>query len=380
LRQTTLASVMRRKRYLAPWARAAAAGKSSRKTGEPGPGEATARHALEGKPAIYHCISRVVDRRFILGDAEREQFVTFLRAYEAFCQVRVLTFCVMSNHFHVLVEVPARPAQDPTDEALLKHLAILYSGKQMAEIRWQLKQFRSQGDGAAAEKLRQRFLARMWDLSAFMQSLKQRFAQWYNRRNARDGVLWSERFKSVLVEDGHAARVMAAYIDLNPVRAGMVETPEAYRWSGYGEAVAGKKKAREGLRLVMLEHCRMTASTARAAQEVADWRRVLAAYRMILFGDLGKTGERREGSRGKKPGSGDPGCGGRRLSEAAMLHCRVRYFTDGLVLGSREFVDRTFALTRKWFGPRRTSGARKLARAETELRTMRALKIRVYEG
>ena len=88
---------MRRKRYLAPWARAAAAGKSSRKTGEPGPGEATARHALEGKPAIYHCISRVVDRRFILGDAEREQFVTFLRAYEAFCQVRVLTFCVMSN-------------------------------------------------------------------------------------------------------------------------------------------------------------------------------------------------------------------------------------------------------------------------------------------
>jgi len=52
---------------------------------------------MEGKPAIYHCISRVVDRRFILGDAEREQFVTYLRAYEAFCQIRVLTFCVMSN-------------------------------------------------------------------------------------------------------------------------------------------------------------------------------------------------------------------------------------------------------------------------------------------
>jgi len=56
----------------------------------------------------------------------------------------------------------------------------------------------------------------------------------------------------------------------------------------------------------------------------------------------------------------------------------VRYFTDGLVLGSREFVDRAFALTREHFGARRTSGARKLARAETDLRTMRALKVRVY--
>jgi len=280
----------------------------------------------------------------------------------------------MSNHFHVLVEVPARPAEDPDDEALLKHLKVLYSGKQMAEIRWQLEQFRGQGDHAAAEKLRQQFLSRMWDLSAFMQSLKQRFAQWYNRRNGRDGVLWSDRFKSVLVEDGHAARVMAAYIDLNPVRAGMVETPEAYRWSGYGEAVAGKKKAREGLRLVMMEHYRMT---ARAAEDVADWRKVAAVYRIILLGDLRKSGGRREGATGKKSGSGDPRS---RLSEAAMLRCRVRYFTDGLVLGSREFVDRAFDLTREWFGPRRTSGARKLARAETELRTMRALKVRVYGG
>ena len=330
--------------------------------------------ALAGKPANYHCISRVVDRRFILGDAERERFVNYLRAYEAFCQVRVLTFCVMSNHFHVLVEVPARPVQDPDDEALLKHLTMLYSGRQTAEIRWQLEQFRSQGDHRAAEVLRQKFLSRMWDLSAFMQSVKQRFSSWYNRRERRDGFLWSERFKSVLVEDGHAARVMAAYIDLNPVRAGMVETPEAYRWSGYGEAVAGKKKAREGLRLVMMEHYRMT---ARAAEDVADWRKVAAVYRIILLGDLRKSGGRREGATGKKSGSGDPRS---RLSEAAMLRCRVRYFTDGLVLGSREFVDRAFDLTREWFGPRRTSGARKLARAETELRTMRALKVRVYGG
>ena len=163
---------MRRKRYLAPWSRAAGAGVGLKSK----PIDAEALRALEGKPAIYHCISRVVDRRFILGNAEREQFVAYLRTYEAFCQVRVLTFCVMSNHIHVLVEIPARPAEDPDDESLLQHLRVLYSGQQMAEIRWQLEQFRSQGDHSAAERLRQTFLVRMWDLSAFMQSLKRRFA------------------------------------------------------------------------------------------------------------------------------------------------------------------------------------------------------------
>ncbi|MCK5924075.1 MAG: transposase, partial [Methylococcales bacterium] len=40
------------------------------------------------------------------GDVEKEQFVRLMRLYEAFCGVRVLSFCVMSNHFHILVEVP----------------------------------------------------------------------------------------------------------------------------------------------------------------------------------------------------------------------------------------------------------------------------------
>ena len=62
-----------------------------------------------GKPAIYHCISRVVDRRFVFGDGEREAFRMFMRMQENFTGCRVLTYCVMSNHFHVLLEVPPAP-------------------------------------------------------------------------------------------------------------------------------------------------------------------------------------------------------------------------------------------------------------------------------
>ena len=142
---------MRKRRYLAPWRRQAGALQAA-SPGEDGDGKAL--RALSGKPAIYHCVSRVVDRRFVLGDAEKEQFVEYMRAYEAFGHLRVLTYCVMSNHFHILVEVPERPAQDPGDEELLRHLKVLYAGKELAEIRWQLGAFPAAGEprggGAAA--------------------------------------------------------------------------------------------------------------------------------------------------------------------------------------------------------------------------------------
>ena len=92
---------------------------------------------------------------------------------------------------------------------------------------------------------------RMHDLSEFMKTLLQRSTRWFNRTHERSGTLWEERCKSVIVESGIAARTMATYIDLNPVRAVMVRDPAEYHWCSYGEAVAdgakgNGKKAREG--------------------------------------------------------------------------------------------------------------------------------------
>ena len=79
------------------------------------------------KPAIYHCISRVVDRRFVFEQRECEAFRMFLRMYENFSGCRVLSYCVMSNHFHVLLEVPPMVAVVLSDELLLQRLSALYS-------------------------------------------------------------------------------------------------------------------------------------------------------------------------------------------------------------------------------------------------------------
>ncbi|MDA0766487.1 MAG: transposase, partial [Verrucomicrobia bacterium] len=100
---------MPKARYLAPWHQVDLIEAAKAKAADGDAEGLTLKdlESLKGKPAIYHCLSRVVDRRFVLGDAEREQFVDYMRLYERFCQVRILNFCVMSNHFHLLVEVPS---------------------------------------------------------------------------------------------------------------------------------------------------------------------------------------------------------------------------------------------------------------------------------
>jgi len=96
----------------------------------------------ETKPAIYHCVARVVDRRLAFGPDDKEQFRIYLRMMENFSGCRVLAYCVMCNHFHVLLEVPPRPKAGLTDAELLKRLGGLYPeatvvavAKELAEAR-----------------------------------------------------------------------------------------------------------------------------------------------------------------------------------------------------------------------------------------------------
>ena len=368
---------MPKARYIAPWHQEDLWEKLAQVEGEElSELSVEALRDLKGKPAIYHCISRVVDRRFVLGEVEKEQFVAYMRIYEQFCQVRVLAFCVMSNHFHILLEVPAPPGDRGhswSDAKLLKHLRCLYSGAKMREIEWKLAHFRSQNNTRGAEKLRESFFRRMWDLSQFMKTLKQRFTRWFNKEHGRTGTLWEERFKSTLVESGLAARSVAGYIDLNPVRAGIVKESENYRWCSFAEAVAGKKRAREGLQRVMYERelnstndpssRRYAVARERAAEMLLNWRSAAWRYRQILKADQqrGKVGA------GTAMEETPP------LSEAEMLHKKVRYFADGLVIGTKRFLNGLFAVTRDYFGPSRQSGARKFRHVKTTLCAMRDL-------
>jgi putative transposase len=128
--------------------------------------------------SLYHCISRVVDRQFVLGREEKDMFVRMMRQYETFCGVRVLSYCIMSNHFHLLVEVPPKEkgaAVTLSDEDFLARLKPMYSKIYYRGIEQMLERFRADGADGAALDLKAKFSCRMHDLSEFMKGLKQRF-------------------------------------------------------------------------------------------------------------------------------------------------------------------------------------------------------------
>jgi len=282
------------------------------------------RTKVEGSSAVYHAMSRVVGGEMLLKDREKEVLRKMLWQVADFCGVEILTYCVMTNHFHVLVRVPEKQSLSNTE--LLRRFKVLYpkpTKYQTAEFA-RLEASLKAGD-VDAEAIRERLLARMSDLSEFMKTVKQRFSIWYNRNHGnRKGTLWMDRFKSVLVEgQGNPLQTMAAYIDLNPVRAGLVEDPKDYRYCGYAEAVAGEVTAKRGLIAIWAD---------RGAKRIDS---ALRAHRSLIFGkrvsDSGLPEMTRQQAVKVLDADGQ-------LSKAAMLRCRVRYFTDGSILGSAEFV------------------------------------------
>ncbi len=294
----------------------------------------------------------------------------------------------MSNHIHILVEVPPMPEGGISDELLLTRLAAIQSEAVVVGVAKELADARLAGNEERVAEICGRYTYRMHNLSEFMKTLLQRFTRWFNRTHERCGTLWEERFKSVIVESGIAARTIAAYIDLNPVRAGIVSDPAEYRWSSYGEAVGGGtkgngKKAREGLVRACMSHHGVGFESDR-------WKEVSRIYRRAMGLALGRKSGRAEVDRTKVDptlntaealAAEDNGTGLTELGMAKMLQCRVRYFTDGAVIGSKEFVNEAFAGARERFTEKRKDGARKLrgkgAPAAGVLWSVRDLRLRV---
>jgi len=334
-----------------------------------------------------------VERRLAFGREEKEQFRALMRMTEQFSGCRVLSYCVMSNHFHLLLEVPPMPKQGLSDEEFFRRLEVFYPAWRVKEVRQCLETAREAGNTEEAARITGEFTYRMHDLSEFMKTLLQRFSTWFNTTHQRTGRLWEQRFKSLLVEGGTASRAVAAYIDLNPVRAGICEDPADYRWSGYAEAVAGGKQARAGLSRALRGHARLDRSGAAAPGGASeDWTKegLAKEYRAILLGRgtevvvdgevkrLGMSEAESERQREELEGMK------RDLSISRMIRHRVRYFSDGAVIGCRSYVDEVFRECRQYFGPKRKSGARKprgaLGGLAGEVWTARDLRIGVEEG
>jgi REP element-mobilizing transposase RayT len=279
--------------------------------------------------AIYHCMSRAVNGEMLFDNDSKETLRNQLHQAAEFSGVEIITYALMTNHFHVLVRVPEQ--KEVSNKELVRRYKALYPKPTLwAAMQIEMLETVLAGNGPDAQKMREKLLRRMGDISEFMKTVKQRFSIWFNRNHNRFGTLWAERFTSTIIEGNHhfAMRMVAAYIDLNPVRAGLVRDPKDYRWCGYGEAEASGGKMVEGLRNVL------------ADGEKLDKAGVLAEYRMKLFG------------KGSAPKRGDALSAristeelervvkaGGKLSGTERLRLRMRWVTRGAIIGGQQFVD-----------------------------------------
>lgn len=320
--------------------------------------------------AAYHCMSRTVNGEYLFGDREKEVLRKMMWQAADFSGVEVLTYALMDNHFHILVRVPNSPTPASSSQAssgqantgevisdaeLMRRWRRLYPKPTKYETASASVMERKLAKGGEeAEAIRKRLLSRMHDVSEFMKTLKQRFTIWFNQSHGRFGTLWAERFKSVLVEGhGSALQTMGAYIDLNPVRAGLVKDPKDYRFCGYAEAVAhstssGQAHSRSS---GQVEKGRPLASEWTACEgicfiwrgyagvaphEVVSIKSALQMHREFIFGKRAGESGLSESDRRKALQilEKSKGC----LPRTTVLRCRVRYFTDGVILGSEDYV------------------------------------------
>ncbi len=316
--------------------------------------------AEEG-PGVYHAMTRTVNGEKLFDDVAKEVLRRQLWRITDYCGVEIFTYAILSNHFHVLVRIPKKT--EIPDFELLRRYRVLYpkpTKYQTARLEVIQSQLASNGPEAVVWRRRQQAL--MGDLSQFMKLLKQRFSIWFNKSHQRFGTLWAERFKSVLIEPKpDVLETIAAYIDLNCVRAGLADDPKDYRFCGYAEALAGVAVAQKGLAAIF----------GLAGQ---SWREVQAAYRQVLFGTAAAPREHGSGiafeefQRVMKTGG--------RLPRATILRCRIRYFTDGAVLGTKAFVAMQWGRFRPRAGPGDRTAPRPLPDLTDwgELATLRKLR------
>ena len=176
----------------------------------------------------YHCISRCVRRAFLCGEgfAHRKQWIEDrLQTLSDCFAVSVCGFAVMDNHLHVLVRLEPDAVNGWSAEDVARRWLVAYPPKSADGQAIDVTQ--AWIDDLASDAQRVDVLrARLVNLGWFMKALKEPLARMANKEDECKGTFWESRYKSIAILDDEALLATCAYIDLNPVAAGLAATPE----------------------------------------------------------------------------------------------------------------------------------------------------------
>ena len=181
----------------------------------------------------YHVVARCVRRAWLWGFDEyagrdyshRKAWVLErLTQLSSIFTIDICAYAVMSNHYHLVLHVDRERAKQLTTEEVVARWTAMFSVPPVI-ARWQ------KGDALEAESrlalaMIQRWRERLYDVSWFMKCLNEHLARRANAEDNCSGRFWESRFKSQALLDEASLLTAMAYVDLNPVRAGIAATPE----------------------------------------------------------------------------------------------------------------------------------------------------------
>jgi putative transposase len=271
------------------------------------------RMVIEDETTVYHVMSRTALDGFPLGDIEKDFMLDLIKRYSSLYLVEILGFCLLGNHFHILVKM--LPEYKFTDKEIKERYAGFYGD-----------------DRIFTDELIPSLRAKLSSLSEFVREIKVGFARYYNKRHNRRGYFWGDRFKSVIVDKGETLINCLAYIDLNPLRAGIVSRPEDYRWNSLGYHIQTNNRDN----FLSTDFGLKEFNVKSEKERIRRYRRYLYEAGAISRPDKMQAkviGDRILEKERKREFE---------LSRSDRFRYRTRYFTDSGVIGSKDFVSKTY--------------------------------------
>ena len=187
---------------------------------------------------VYHLYNTIAHSVKFLEDEEKLDLMDRIRRVAEFCGIKLLSWCLMTNHFHLLVYLP--PARELSDEEFRERLALLHPEENATFFEGFIR-------GRAPKELSRR----MCNIGMFMKMVKQNFTLAYNERTAHRGTMWEGpyKFKKIPFSVRDLSTV-AAYQNLNPIRACMADDFVSYPWTSFAAATKGDLSALKGIEFV----------------------------------------------------------------------------------------------------------------------------------
>ena len=190
---------------------------------------------LSDEPGVYHCISRCVRRAYLCGrdpltnrnyEGRRRWICIKIKSLSKIFAVEIFAYSVLQNHYHIVLRVDPEILRSWTDEEVVRRWNRIYS----------VRKALTGESGDLNESIMEMALmkpeiiaiwrSRLGSVSWFMKQLNEPLARQANKEDGCKGRFWEGRFKCQRLTDEGAVLACMTYVDLNPIRAGMADTPE----------------------------------------------------------------------------------------------------------------------------------------------------------